>query len=41
VWAFEDGKARHGWVFADVPSLMAQLTEPQQERQLAAGASRK
>jgi predicted ester cyclase len=28
VWEFEAGKARRGWIFADVPSLLAQLTEP-------------
>jgi steroid delta-isomerase-like uncharacterized protein len=25
LWEFEDGKARRGWSFADVASLMAQL----------------
>jgi hypothetical protein len=33
---FENGKARRGWVFADVPSLMAQLgTQSEQETYVA------
>jgi limonene-1,2-epoxide hydrolase len=25
VWEFENGKARRGWIYADIPSIMAQL----------------
>jgi predicted ester cyclase len=25
LWEFDDGKARRGWIFSDVVSLMAQL----------------
>jgi len=25
IWNFEDGKARRGWIYSDLPSIMAQL----------------
>ncbi|OBG24594.1 ester cyclase [Mycobacterium sp. 852002-51057_SCH5723018] len=25
VWEFEDGKARRGWIYSDLPSIMTQL----------------
>jgi steroid delta-isomerase-like uncharacterized protein len=28
VWEFEDGKARRGWIYFDLPSLAAQLGTP-------------
>jgi steroid delta-isomerase-like uncharacterized protein len=28
LWEFADGKARRGWIYADLPALMAQLAAP-------------
>ncbi len=30
VWEFEDGKARRGWIYSDLPALIAQLATPQE-----------